>query len=752
MKRLASLLSALTVLAALVLPVSAVLAAGTNLLANPSVETAAGTNPANWTANRWGNNTATLSYKNEGHTGAKSLEVNMTAYTDGDAKWMADAVNVDANKSYTYTSWYKSSVATEIDLEYTDASGNLSYAYVQAVPAAADWTQLTATFTTPANAKKVTVLHVVAGVGTLQTDDYSLMETDTTTPPVEPPVTPPTDPEPPVTPPSDPSGNLIANPSFETADGANPANWEKNAWGTNTPTFTYATLGHSGTKSARVAISAYTDGDAKWYATPVTVTGGQAYTYSDWYTSNVANRVVVAFQDAGGNYTYQEIAGATASSTWKQYSANFTAPATAVKASVYHLIDRVGTMDIDDVSLTKASNPDPDPDPDPTPVTGVVPNGSVETAAPGNANAPDQWTNNSWGTNNATFQYVNGGHTGAKSIKTTVSNYVDGDAKWYFNPLNVDGTTLQKGKQYRFTTWYKTNVIPKAVAMFIKADGSEQYFGMPNPQPPTNASTTWTKYSDTFSIPQDAVAVSVFLFVNQNGWVQTDDYSIENYTPTGFNQPLLTLTFDDGHEDNVTNALPLLNQYNIKTTQCFMTQAIKDNPIEGIQNVKAFFNTGHEICSHTVTHPMLTTLNSTNLTKELKNSQTYLQNIIGQPVKDFASPYGDYNANVNTQIKKYYRSHRTVDEGYNSKDNFDIYRVRVQNILNTTTAAQVQAWIDQAKADKTWLVLVYHRIGDNPEQFDTAPDEFARHIDVIRNAGITIKTYEKALDEVTAQL
>jgi peptidoglycan/xylan/chitin deacetylase (PgdA/CDA1 family) len=288
--------------------------------------------------------------------------------------------------------------------------------------------------------------------------------------------------------------------------------------------------------------------------------------------------------------------------------------------------------------------------------------------------------------------------------------------------------------------------------MFIKADGSEQYFGMPNPQPATNSNTTWTKYSDTFSIPQDAVAVSVFLFANQNGWIQTDDYSIENYTPTGFNQPLLTLTFDDGHEDNVTNALPIMNQYGIKSTQCFMTQVLKDDPIVGTQNVKAFYNSGHEICSHTVTHPMLTSLNSTNLTKELKNSQTYLQGLTGQPVKNFASPYGDYNANVNTQIKKYYRSHRTVDEGYNSKDNFDIYRVRVQNILNTTTAAQVQAWIDQAKADKTWLVLVYHRIGANPEAFDTAPDEFVRHIDVIRNAGITIKTYDKALDEVTAQL
>ena len=72
-------------------------------------------------------------------------------------------------------------------------------------------------------------------------------------------------------------------------------------------------------------------------------------------------------------------------------------------------------------------------------------------------------------------------------------------------------------------------------------------------------------------------------------------------------------------------------------------------------------------------------------------------------------------------LTRQYRSHRTVDEGYNSKDNFNAYRVRVQNMLSTTTTADVQNWVNKAKADKTWLVLVYHRIAspstDPPGQF-----------------------------------
>jgi len=110
---------------------------------------------------------------------------------------------------------------------------------------------------------------------------------------------------------------------------------------------------------------------------------------------------------------------------------------------------------------------------------------------------------------------------------------------------------------------------------------------------------------------------------------------------------------------------------------------------------------------------------------------------------------------VNTELKKYYRSHRTVDEGFNSKDNFDLYRIRVQNMTNTTSLAQYQAWLDQAKATNTWLVLVYHRVpvtGEVADQFDTPFADFTPQMDALVASGITVKTYDAALDELTAQL
>jgi peptidoglycan/xylan/chitin deacetylase (PgdA/CDA1 family) len=530
--------------------------------------------------------------------------------------------------------------------------------------------------------------------------------------------------------------NLVPNSSLEIASGSNPLSWQSNSWGGNTAVFTYLNTGHTGNRSVKTEITSYVGGDAKWYFDPVNVTFGTNYSFSDFYQSSIATEVVAQYTNSSGHNTYQWLGTAPASTGWNKFEGSFTTPSDTIKVSVFHVIAGVGTLVVDDMSLTVTEVSPPSS-------TNLIPNPSLETA---NNNMPASWSTNSWGSNSAKFQYVNSGRTGSKSIKVTVSNYVSGDAKWYFNPI----TNLERGKQYRFSTWYKTNTTPQVVAMFIKDDNTEKYFGMPQPFP-NGSRTSWQFYSDTFSVPVDAKAVSVFMFINKNGWVQTDDYEIVPYQPIGFNRPLVTLTFDDGDEDNVNTALPILGSYGFKSTQCYATEYIEGQP-QAIQNVMAFFNSGHEICSHTVSHPFLTRVSRSQLNYELSHSKEVLEGIIGQPVKNFASPYGDYNAYVNSQISKYYRSHRTVDEGYNSKDNFNIYRLRVQNVQFNTTLAEYRSWLDAAKRDNTWLILVYHRITDNPGQFDTYISDFNQQMQALANSGLTVKTFNGALDEITAQL
>lgn len=725
MKKLISLFMLFALVTGLLLPLSSSKAyASNNLVSNPSVETvdSSGNLPLNWQSNSWGNLNASFSYPNSGQDGNRSVKVDVSNFQTGDAKWYFNPVAVTANKTYTYRTYYKASVSTEVVMQIKHQDNSISYQWLKTIPSSeANWKIATADYTTPANVSSVTVFHVLASNGWLQTDNTSFAIKDT-------PVTPTT-------------GNLLPNPSFETADDniANkPAWWSSGSWGNNTANFSYESNGKEGAHSVKTEVTAFVDGDAKWFVDPVTIKPNQQYNYSQFYKSNIETQVVAVFIDANGNYSYQWLKGVPASSNWAEMTATFKTPTNSQKVSLYQVVDKVGWLQIDQASLTEY-NPPVNLDP--------IPNPSLETITSSNPNIPEGWIHNKWGNNTSVFDYVNGdAHTGTRSVKTTVSNYVDGDAKWYFNPIN----TLTPGKQYKFSTWYKGNVIPEAVAMFGKADGSTSYIGMPKPLK-ASSTTVWKHYSESFTVPQDAVSTSVFFMVNKNGWIQTDDYSIKSYTPTGFSRPLVTMTFDDGHEDNVTTTLPLLNQYGFKSTQCYATQFIEGVP-GADQNVLAFFNSGHEICSHTITHPFLTTLTNAKLKNELSHSKQVLETIIGQPVLNFASPYGDYNQKVINNIDDYYQSHRTVDEGYNSKDNFNIYRLRVQNVKNTTTLEEYQSWLAQAKSTNTWLILVYHRVANDAGQFDTYPADFSAQLQAISNSGVTVKTYQDALTEVRAQL
>jgi peptidoglycan/xylan/chitin deacetylase (PgdA/CDA1 family) len=195
-----------------------------------------------------------------------------------------------------------------------------------------------------------------------------------------------------------------------------------------------------------------------------------------------------------------------------------------------------------------------------------------------------------------------------------------------------------------------------------------------------------------------------------------------------------------------------MNQYGFKSTQCYETTDLKADPVTAKKALDAFISTGHEICSHTVTHPFLSQLTTAQVDQELADSKSFLEQLTGIPIVDFASPFGDYSESVNTEIKKYYQSHRTVDEGYNSKDNFDAYRLRVQNMTPTTTLAQYNGWLAQAKADNTWLILVYHDIvNTNPSPYGSFTSDFQQQMAALNASGLTVKTYKDALAEVQAQ-
>lgn len=152
-------------------------AAGVNLIVNPSLEQANQndpTLPSNWIKGRWGTNTTIFSYLATGQDGLRSGKVQITAYTNGDAKWAFDHVPVTPGSLYQFSDYYQADAITELVIEYKNTSNVRSYVSLGELPVAVGWTAVSKSFTVPVGMQSVTVYHIIGSVGTLTIDNFSL--------------------------------------------------------------------------------------------------------------------------------------------------------------------------------------------------------------------------------------------------------------------------------------------------------------------------------------------------------------------------------------------------------------------------------------------------------------------------------------------------------------------------------------------------------------------------------------------------
>jgi peptidoglycan/xylan/chitin deacetylase (PgdA/CDA1 family) len=143
---------------------------------------------------------------------------------------------------------------------------------------------------------------------------------------------------------------------------------------------------------------------------------------------------------------------------------------------------------------------------------------------------------------------------------------------------------------------------------------------------------------------------------------------------------LIGLTFDDGYEDFLHTALPVLERLGFSATVfvvCGMLgrksewehffspkPAIK---LLAIADIREISERGIEVGSHTMSHPALPGLKAEALEREVSDSRLVLSEILGEEVTGFCYPYGelddasiqavrkaryDYACAVNTRIER----------------------------------------------------------------------------------------------------
>ncbi|KAF1797938.1 hypothetical protein FB192DRAFT_1311691 [Mucor lusitanicus] len=108
------------------------------------------------------------------------------------------------------------------------------------------------------------------------------------------------------------------------------------------------------------------------------------------------------------------------------------------------------------------------------------------------------------------------------------------------------------------------------------------------------------------------------------------------------------LTFDDGPSNFTIELLNILDKANVKATFCVMGAHAKQYP----EIIKRAYDAGHQIASHTYSHPHLMSLSNEKIVYEVKATEEAIQAAIGVKPRYIRPPYGEADARVKSILKK----------------------------------------------------------------------------------------------------
>jgi peptidoglycan/xylan/chitin deacetylase (PgdA/CDA1 family) len=141
------------------------------------------------------------------------------------------------------------------------------------------------------------------------------------------------------------------------------------------------------------------------------------------------------------------------------------------------------------------------------------------------------------------------------------------------------------------------------------------------------------------------------------------------------------------------------------------------------EDIRRHAAAGHEIGSHTITHPRLDALDEPNIRYELEQSRVEIMEQLGERHTFSAeAPFGIEDERVMEIAYGIYPAlrnrmpHEWLDELNRSSQRDPLVSTRPyvqwqRGILTRTTSAQMQSWIDTTRASgRTWLVVVIHGV------------------------------------------
>ncbi|MFI7583245.1 polysaccharide deacetylase family protein [Kocuria sp. M1N1S27] len=500
-------------------------------------------------------------------------------------------------------------------------------------------------------------------------------------------------------------------------------------------------------QALKLDITRYASGDVTLTSPRVEVEPGETYLFKAYVSNDTDFELLAHRHHADGSATLEQLPHPLERPGDAPYTVSdaFDSADTVTAVEYVFRLASKGTITVegpyleaaDDVRLPAAAPTGPN----------LVPNPELSGPQPG---APDSWSPYTYG--ELTMESGRDEDEDGSFLWTRVEDYRSGEAKWQYQPVPV-----APDQYFEFGATYRSEREVDVVAEFELADGGRVFHNLATVPP----AGEWTAIREAFQVPEGATTAMITLVSHGNGTTGVRDYSLIDATKAGplrWDQPMVSITFDDGWQSVYNRALPLLNEHGFPSTQYVNPSTLETPGFMTAAEVRQMHEAGHEIAAHSYEHVDLTSIGPERLNEEMRKSAETLA-AAGFDTDDLAPPYGRSDPQVDWYASQYFDIVRGTEQGLNTRQNLESHDLKVFYVTDETTPEELSAALAETSRANGWLILVYHQIAapeSNGAQENTitadrstiTSNALAEQLRLVDESGIEVRTVAQAFEQL----
>ena len=176
-------------------------------------------------------------------------------------------------------------------------------------------------------------------------------------------------------------------------------------------------------------------------------------------------------------------------------------------------------------------------------------------------------------------------------------------------------------------------------------------------------------------------------------------------------EPAISIVFDDGFQ-SVMKAKTVMNEFGVAGTLFIIPDYLEEPEFVDQNMIDSFHEDGWDIGGHGMTP--LTELTQDELHEEFRSTKQYLEAHQYRGKDLYALPYGVYNQQILSIGSQYFSWIRPSDSLNQPSGYIPAGRMNARSVIVNTPVDTIKVWIDRAKEYNDWVVLVFHRIEEDP--------------------------------------